>query len=386
MLATFEFATAQRILFGVGAVTHLVTLARPLGGRALIILGSSNPELVRPISALDEAGLVAVRTTVDSEPSVPFVIATLSLAREHACDMVIAMGGGSAIDTAKAVGALLTNPGDPLDYLEVVGKGRPLANPSAPVIAVPTTAGTGAEVTRNAVLAVPEHRVKVSLRSPTMLPAVALVDPELTLSLPPSITASTGLDALTQCIEPLVSNQANPLTDAIAAEGITRAARSLLRAVQQGDDLDARTDMALASLCGGLALANAKLGAVHGFAGVLGGMYPIPHGIVCARLLPFTFAANVAALRDRAPNGPLLARFGKVAHLVTGEAAATAQDAVTWISELCDALDVPGLAAYGVEPSAFDEIIAKSQASSSMKGNPLPLTDDELHAILLSAL
>ena len=331
-------------------------------------------------------GFVAHALTANHEPTVTDVIAATAAARQAACDFIIAIGGGSVIDTGKAIAALLTNPGDPLDYLEVVGRGQPLRTPSAPLIAAPTTAGTGAEVTRNAVLSVPEKQVKVSLRSPTMLPRVALVDPELTHSMSPSITASTGLDALTQCIEPYVSNQATPLTDGIAKEGIQAAARGLLHAFRNGADGEARTDMALASLCGGMALANAKLGAVHGFAGVIGGMYPIPHGVVCARLLPYVMATNVEAVRARAVDSPYRARFDKVAKILTGEANATAHDGVEWIQSLCAQLEIPPLSAFGVMPSAFDEIVTKSKVASSMKGNPIPLSDQELHHILAAAL
>ncbi len=228
--------------------------------------------------------------------------------------------------------------------------------------------------------------MKVSLRSATMMPAVALVDPELTMTMPPAVTASTGLDALTQCIEPYVSAQSNPLTDGIAREGMRRAATSLRRAYEDGGDLAARTDMALASLFGGLALANAKLGAVHGFAGVMGGMYPVPHGVVCASLLPFVMEINVAALHRREPDSPLLPRFAEVAQLVTGDSSATAADGVTWIQELCNALAMPGLGQFGLREEDFDEIIANSQRASSMRGNPLKLTDEELAAILHRAM
>jgi hypothetical protein len=218
--------------------------------------------------------------------------------------MVIAIGGGSAIDTGKALAALLTNPGEPLDYLEVIGRGQPLQHPSAPLIAVPTTAGSGAEVTRNAVLASPEHRVKASLRSPFLLPRLALVDPELTLNLPRAITAATGLDALTQLIEPYVSSRANAMTDLYCVDGLRRAAAALPRVWEDGQDREARTAMSWASLLGGMALANAGLGAVHAFAAPMGGMWPAPHGAICAAVLPHAIEVNVEALRRRAPTTP----------------------------------------------------------------------------------
>ena len=211
---------------------------------------------------------------------------------------------GSALDLAKAVAALLANPGDPLDYAEVIGGGKALSEPSYPCIAIPTTAGTGSEATRNAVLASPENGVKASLRSPTMLPRLAIVDPELSYGLPPRITAETGMDALAQLLEPLVCSGPNPLVDAICREALPRAIESLPRAYRDGSDEDARESMAYASLCGGMALANARLGAVHGFASPLGGAFPIPHGAACAVLLAPVAAANVAALRAREPAAP----------------------------------------------------------------------------------
>jgi len=251
---------------------------------------------------------------------------------------------------------------------------------------VPTTAGTGAEVTRNAVLASPEHRVKVSLRSPLILPHVAVVDPLLTYSMPPAVTASTGLDALTQVLEPYVSGLANPLTDTVCREGLTRAARSLRRAFEDGTDAGARLDMALASLFGGLALANAKLGAVHGFAGVLGGMYGAPHGVICGRLLPFVTEANIRALQARDRDNPALARYDEISRIVTGNTLATADDGIAWIQALGDALQVPGLAAYGLAPSDFSVIVEKTSRSSSMRGNPVKLTHEEMAEILDQAL
>jgi alcohol dehydrogenase class IV len=280
---------------------------------------------------------------------------------------------------------MLTNNGKLEDYLEVVGAGKPLLRSPAPHIAIPTTAGTGAEVTRNAVLGVPEHRVKVSMRSLFMLPRLAIVDPELTHSLPPALTATTGLDALTQLVEAYVSDKASPLTDGICREGIRRAGHSLRRAFENGDDDDAREDMAMASLFSGLGLANAKLGAVHGFASPLGGMLGAPHGALCARLLPFVMETNVQALRRREARSPALARYDEVAQLLTGKPAAKAIDGVIWVQQLCSALKIPSLAQLGFKEQDFATIVAKARKSSSMKGNPVVLTDDELVEIIRRA-
>lgn len=261
-----------------------------------------------------------------------------------------------------------------------------MTHPPAPFVAISTTAGTGAEVTRNAVLSVPEQRVKVSLRSPLMLPRLAVVDPELTYDLPTALTASTGLDALTQLIEPYVSCRANPMMDAICLEGIQRVARSLRRAWLAGHDKAAREDMALASLFGGLALANAGLGAVHGFAAPIGGMFPAAHGAVCAALLPHVMAANIRALRDRALDDTAVRRYGEMGRLLTGRPAAGADDGVQWVGELVAELGIPRLAAYGIATRHINELVAMASNASSMKGNPIVLTTEELIEVLHAAI
>jgi alcohol dehydrogenase class IV len=381
----FDFAAPTRIIFGEGRLADVPKIVSGMGSRALVVEGRSGraESLVRQLS---DVGLATTTLQVASEPTIALVETGLARARREQCDVVIALGGGSVIDAGKAISALLTNDAPVRDYLEVIGKARPLTNRAAPFIAIPTTAGTGAEVTRNAVLMAEDEQVKVSLRSPLMLPAVALIDPELTYSLPPSVTASTGLDALTQCIEPFVSPQANPLSDAVAREGMHRARTALRRAFHDGDDREARRDMAVASLCGGLALANAKLGAVHGFASPLCGMFPIPHGMACARLLPLVTEINVHALRARAPNAQAVGRYDEVARIVTGDSSARAEDAVAWLRELVADLWVPGLATYGVRNEDVPRVVAAARQASSMQGNPIALTDAELHEALGAAI
>lgn len=381
----FEFATATRIIFGTGALKEVGNLAAGFGRRALVVIGRNAARAATLFDILSEKHISHIRFSVGGEPTVELACSGVQAAQQAGCDMVIAFGGGSVLDTGKAIAALLTNPGDPLDYLEVIGQGKKIAHASAPFIAIPTTAGTGSEVTSNAVLASPEHHVKVSLRSPLMLAKVALIDPLLTHSAPPDVTAQTGLDALTQVMEPYVSNKANPLTDAICREGMQRAARSLRRAYEHGDDAEARENMALVGLFGGLALANAKLGAVHGFAGPFGGMYDAPHGAICARLLPFVMAANVAALRSRAPTSGALRRYGEIAQLLTGRPDARAEDGIEWTASLCEALHVPPLAAYGLKSDDFPNLVEKAAVASSMQGNPIKLMPDELTNILNQA-
>jgi alcohol dehydrogenase class IV len=307
-------------------------------------------------------------------------------ALEHGADMVIGLGGGSVLDAGKAISALATNRGDIFDYLEVVGKGQPLTNAPLPYIAIPTTAGTGTEVTRNAVLESPAHGVKVSLRSPLMLPSLALVDPELTYSLPPAITASSGLDALTQLIEPFVSVKANPMTDALCREGMRHAAKSLRGAYHNGTDASAREGMSLASLFGGMALANAALGAVHGFAGPLGGMLHAPHGAICARLLPLVMEANLKALEARQAGHASVQKYAEIAQIMTGRESVTAQDGVAWVSALVRELGVPPLSAHGMTEAQIPEAVEKTMKASSTKGNPIVLTEAELREILERAM
>lgn len=382
----FEFATATQIIFGAGSLKQVGPLAAELGRQALVVTGQRIDRAQPLLENLAAHGVEAVTFAVVGEPTISLAQQGVEQARAARCNLVIGFGGGSAIDAGKAIAALLTNPGDPLDYLEVIGRGQPLAHPPVPYIAIPTTAGTGSEVTRNAVLGSPEHKVKVSLRSPLMLPRVAVVDPELTYDLPPAITASTGLDALTQVLEPLVSNKANPMTDAVCREGLRRAACSLRRAYENGSDQAAREDMALTSLFGGLALANAKLGAVHGFAAVLGGMFPAPHGAVCAVLLPHVMAVNVQALQARQPEHETLQRYDEVARILTGHPHAAAGDGVKWVQELVQALHVPGLSTYGLTTPDFPAVIEKSAVASSMQGNPIKLTTEEMADILTRAL
>ncbi len=378
----FEFATATRILFGPGKSRELPDLVKNLGGRALIVTGRTPERAENLRKTLQEAGVEAAVFATPGEPSVPDVQRGVQTAQDAHCDFVIGCGGGSALDAAKAIAALLANPGDIYDYLEVVGRGQPLLRPPVPCVALPTTAGTGAEVTRNAVLSSPEHRFKVSLRSPGMLPRLALVDPALTWGLPPALTAATGLDALTQLIEPYVSHRANPFTDGFCKEGLRRVARSLVRAFEDGRDTQAREDMALASLLGGLSLANAGLGAVHGFAAPIGGMFPAPHGAVCAALLPHVMGVNIRALRQRAPGSGALARYTDVAQIVTGSPSATAEDGLVWVAHLTRRLGIEPLRRYGLQADDFPELVGKAAKASSMKANPIPLTPEELQDAL----
>jgi len=382
----FEYATATRIIFGAGRFREAGALAKEFGHRALLVTGRDLRRAEPLNQSLKAEGIAAISFSVFGEPSIETVEKGVALAREQRCEQVISVGGGSAIDAGKAISAMLTNKGELLDYLEVIGRGDSISNPAAPFMAIPTTAGTGSEVTKNAVLASPEHHIKVSLRSTLMTPRLALVDPELTYDLPPALTASTGLDALTQLIEPYVCSRANPMTDALAVEGIPRIARALRTAFLTGNETTAREDMSLASLFGGLALSNAGLGAVHGFAGPIGGMFAAPHGAIFAALLPEVMEMNLKALRERQPANPAIGRYEQVAGFLTGNSSARASDGVDWVRQLIADLQIPRLATHGLKPEHTSELMEKATQASSMKANPIVLTHKELEAVLAGAM
>ena len=382
----FEFATATRIVFGAGALKNAARNFHVHGRRALVVTGRNSSRAAGLTSDLQSNGITAVGFGLSGEPELATIEEGIKLAKAEQCDFVIGFGGGSAMDAAKAIAVMLKNEGELLDYVEIIGRGKALKNRGAPFMAIPTTAGTGSEVTRNAVLASPQDKVKVSLRSPFMLAEAAVVDPELTYDLPPALTASTGLDALTQLIEPFVCLRASPMTDGLCVEGIRRVARSLREAVRNGQNPSAREDMAAASLFGGLALANAGLGAVHGFAGPIGGMFSAPHGAVCAALLPRVMSANIRALRQRGKASGALDRYDRIAQICTGDGHAVADAGAEWVSRLVIDLKIPPLRAYGINAEHVEEIVKKAQNASSMKANPILLTAEELADTLRKAL
>jgi len=381
----FEFSTTGRIIFGNGTIKQLPDYAVPLGKNALIVCGKNTSRINFITELLNSAGIKVSVFIVSTEPTVPLVLSGIFEARSKGCDLIIGIGGGSVIDTGKIISAMLTNNGELAEYLEVIGEGKSISKIPAPYIAIPTTAGTGAEVTGNAVLASPGHKVKVSMRSQLMYPRIAIVDPELTYSMPASITASTGLDALTQLIEAFVSIKANPLTDGICIEGLKRAGRSLYNAYKSGDK-QAREEMCIASLFSGLALANSKLGAVHGLAAPLGGVLTAPHGMICARLLPFVIEMNVNLLKKNDSFSDSVKRFDTIAQILTNNANASATDAVGWIKNICVEMRIPPLKDFGLNDSLIPEIVRQAKKSSSTKGNPAALTAEELSQILLQAI
>lgn len=378
----FEFATASRIIFKNGAAQEIPALAAQFGQRICLVTGS-DPKRTQWLA--DAMPLPPLVISAGGEPDTDFITTAADKARAHGSEVVVAIGGGSVMDTGKVIAALITNTDDLFDYLEVIGKGKPLLNKPVPLITAPTTSGTGSEVTANGVLQSKNHGVKVSLRSREMIPNIAVVDPELTMTMPPAVTASTGMDALTQLMEAYVSNKANPMTDSLCREGMMRAATSLHAACEDGSNMAAREDMAIASLFSGIALANAKLGAVHGFAAPLGGEFKAPHGMLCACLLPHVMKANIQALRQRAPDSHALFGYTEIAVILTGDVTATPEDGAEWIQDLCQEIAIPTLSELGVIPEAFENMADKAAQASSMQGNPIELTKEELIQILVAA-
>jgi alcohol dehydrogenase class IV len=368
MLMAFEVSSVARVVFGRGEVRRLGELAAALGRAAMVVYnGSGLGERVAGLLA--EAGVNSVLRRQRGEPVVADVDGAVVEARECGCDVVVGAGGGSAIDAAKAVAGLLTNGGSAVDYMEVVGKGQKIARPATPWIAVPTTAGTGAEATRNAVIGLPEKRFKASLRSELLMARVALIDPELGVDVPAEVTARSGMDALCQLIESYTSSGAQAVTDALALRGIELAAASLGPAFRNGQDVAAREGMALAAYLSGVTLTNAGLGAVHGFAAPLGANYPVPHGTVCAALLPHVIVANL-----RAGSREVVERYAVIGRVVAGDSTLLAEEAaracVRFTAGLVKELGIPPLSRFGVVEGGVPEMVGLARKASSMRFTP----------------
>jgi alcohol dehydrogenase class IV len=373
----FTFITPPEILFGHDQSARTLDVARRFGSRVFLVTGGRSFETLAVAKLL--FGLP--RWSITGEPDVPTVDEGVRQCREAGCDVVVAVGGGSALDAAKAVAGVVPNEGSIRDYLEQVGD-RKLSKPPLPLIAIPTTAGSGSEATKNAVIRVPELRVKRSIRHDLLVPRVAIVDPDLSAAAPRPVAASAGLDAFTHLLEGYVSTGATAMTDALALPGIRKAARGLRALAEGKPTADSQESMALASLWGGIVLANAGLGAVHGLVAPLGGRCAIPHGIGCACLLVETMKANLAALRERAPQSPALERYEKVARRLSFK---SPEDLADGLASLRRLLGVGTLSSYG---ATKDDVlpIVKSARGGSMKYNPIELTDGELEGIVRSAL
>jgi alcohol dehydrogenase class IV len=379
-MMTFYLPT--EIITGVGCFDQLAVMARRWGDRALLVCGTNAMRLCgtldRGLAHLAQAGVSAtVYGEVGGEPTLPMVEEGRELARQQGVQVVVGLGGGSAMDTAKAIAGLHSQPGTVAEY----HAGRSLEGPGLPFLAVPTTAGTGAEVTKNAVLIEPSSGLKKSIRGDTWFARVALVDPELTLTMPPSVTASTGSDALCQAIESFVSIGAQPATDALAMDAIRLLGKSLVRAYEDGQDMEARTDVHYGSLLAGMALANARLGGVHGIAHPLGGHYRIPHGVVCGLLLPHVMEYNL----DPSSKPSTLQKYAHIARLLGHEG--TPSLAVQAVSAVLPRLNIPRhLEPLGVRREDFPLLIEESLQSGSLRSNPRPLGAEDVRCILEMAM
>ena len=381
--ASFDLTLPTEIRVGAGRAGEAPDVVVGWGARRALLVTGRSPERAAPLrAALTGRGIETATYAVDGEPTIQVV--RDGIAAASGCDAVIGFGGGSALDVAKAVAVLAVSGADPLEHLEVIGEGRPITRPGLPCVAIPTTAGTGSEVTRNSVLS--GDGVKASLRSPLLLPRLAIVDPDLLVGVPTATIAASGMDALAQVVEPFLSRRANPFTDALARDGIVRSARSLPRAFTEGMvDPGVRSDLAITSLFGGLCLANSGLGVVHAFAAALGARLGAPHGAVCAAVLAPAVSVNLRAVQDRGGADAEL-RLTELAVLLTGSVDAEPEDVAVWLADLAAVLQIPGLASYGLSDADTVEVVAATQRASSMRGNPIELTDDEVAEILARAL
>ncbi len=374
-MTPFGITGPGRILFGRGEAAKAGALIRGYGSRVLVVHGS-NPNRSSWLS-IPDAEVQAF--ACPAEPTLPMLEQALDRSRRFSPLVVVGVGGGAVLDMAKALAALIPAPGSPMDHLEVVGKGLPLTASPLPFIAIPTTSGTGAEATKNAVIGVPDHGRKVSLRDDRMLARLAIVDPALTDDCPRGVTLASGLDALTQVIEPYVCTKATPYTDALTLLAIPLGIAALMR-LMQGEEAQARDDLAWVSLCGGLALANSGLGAVHGLAGVIGGLIPAAHGAICGALLGPVLQMNRARATGRAQD-----RLNHVCHMLASALGSTAEAAPLALQDWSTAAGLPGLAAQGLRPADHAAVAEAALASSSMKPNPATLMVDDLREVLARA-
>lgn len=383
MPAPFAFATATEILFGRGQAVVAAERIASLSLRVFLVHGRDPARSEWLRDDLLAAGCEVTGFAVPTEPDMAMIERGLSSARQSGAEIVVAVGGGAAIDAGKAIAALVPAIRPILDHMEVVGQGLPLDIAPLPFIAMPTTAGTGAEVTRNAVIAVPEHRRKVSLRDARMLPRLAIVDPALTDGCTRAVTLASGLDAITQVIEPYICTRANPLTDALCREAIPRGLMALAR-LMEAEDEGARDEMAWVSLSGGLALANSGLGAVHGLAGPLGGLSGAAHGAICGVLLPHVLIANWRAVTDPACQQRLKEIAGWIGQAM-GCPEAELEEAASRLARWSRRAGLPSLAELGTDRAMQRAAADAAASSSSMKANPAALSADTLQEVMAAA-
>ncbi|YCO05439.1 iron-containing alcohol dehydrogenase [Vibrio sp. VNB-15] len=376
----FQFMTATRIIFGEGALQSSLSVINQFGYSVLLVTGKDTQRATPIINYLKAQNMRYQHVAISGEPNITMVEETAVLGRKFQPDMVIAIGGGSVIDMGKALAAIVPNQGDVYDYVEVVGRNVPLKTKPIYFIAIPTTASTGSEVTRNAVLKSGQDQVKVSLRSPEMLADVAIVDPTLTYGTDQYTSGRGAMDAFTHLMEAYVCGDPNPLTDMVCEEGLRRLSRSVIAGCKQ-DNHKARADLSFAALLGGMAITNAKLGAAHGLASALGGKLDAPHSVITARLAPHVMQENIKAAKQ-AGRADVISRYRRLAQLVTDRTNANEHDGVLWVKMVLDKLELPHLGKFGVCQTSFEQVADDALMSVAIKGNPLPLNQDRLVYIL----
>lgn len=376
----FQFMTSTRIIFGEGALQSSLSVLKQFGYSVLLVSGKNTERASPIIRYLKQQNMRYQHVAVSGEPNITMIEETALHGRKFRPDMVVAIGGGSVLDMGKALAAIIPNQGDVYDYVEVVGRNVPLKSKPIPFVAIPTTASTGSEVTKNAVLRSGQDQVKVSLRSPDMLADIAIVDPSLTYGTDPYLSGRGAMDAFTHLMEAYVCGEPNPLTDMICEEGLRRLSSSMLAGCLQ-DDHKARSDLSFAAMLGGMAISNAKLGAAHGLASALGGKLKAPHSVITARLAPFVMMENMKAAQA-AGRSDVLARYRELAHILTGRVNAHRDDAVLWVNMMLERLSIPQLEQFGVCSTSFDAVAEDALKSVAIKGNPLPLTKERLTYIL----
>jgi alcohol dehydrogenase class IV len=391
----FSLARLPRIEFGSGRFNQLVPAAAAFGKSVLLVTGaksfSKSPRWDGLLAELSEKGMQYRHVTIPGEPSPELIDDIVKQMDGYAIDVVIAIGGGSALDAGKAIAGLLKVNRSVMDYLEGVGPELAYAGPAIPFIAVPTTAGTGSEATKNAVLSRQGlDGFKKSFRDEQLVAELAIVDPDLLSSCPQPVIAANGMDALTQLIESYVSLKANPFNDTLGEAGLRAARDGLIKLyTSKGQDEQARENMAFASLVSGINLAQTGLGSVHGLASPLGAFYPIPHGVVCGTLVATATRINIKAMQQREPQNIALQRYTKVASLLMQRHYASQDEALSDLVGLLeswtDTLEIPRLSSHGVTEEGIGHVVNNSRGSS-MKTNPIVLTDDEIAQIVIERL
>ncbi len=381
-MVEFDYRAPGQIVFGTDAIQRIPDLVRDFPKKVLLITGKDRLRAGDVEEILKRNRFEVFSVSIIAEPTDTSLTHCVSVAQQDKVGWVIAVGGGSVIDSGKIISVMINNPGKVIDYVEIIGAGKPLERKALPFIAVPTTAGTGTEVTKNAVIRSLNKQVKISMRDEKLIPRIAVIDPKLTMSMTPELTAQTGLDALTQLLEAYTSKMSNPFTNMVCREGLSLVSRSFLKAFDDGMDIRARSDMALAAMYSGMALANAKLGAVHGIAGPLGGMFPIPHGAACAALLPYVIRMNVELLQNDGDH-ELLCKYDDAAGILCEGGLGKL---LAWLDSINQHMNIKPLSKFGVGPTDIRMIAMKASQSSSMKGNPVELTLEQIEEIIYSAI